>query len=244
MIGRIHSVESFSTVDGPGVRYVVFMQGCNLRCQFCHNPDTWSRQAGIEITEEELIAKILKAKVYMQNGKGGVTFSGGEPLLQAKFLLPVCKVLKEQDIHITVDTAGNFDTTDPDINALIPYVDLFLMDLKHIDKKEHEALIGVSNDKILDFVTYLSNVKKKPMWIRIVYIPCITDKKDALTRYQQKIATLKSVEKVEILPYHEMGKYKWAEMGLKYELEDARVPTKEETEKIKNIFSQCENKTK
>lgn len=236
MIGRIHSIESFSKVDGPGIRYVVFMQGCNLRCKFCHNPDTWSKTSGKEISEEELVKNILKAKNYIINGKGGVTFTGGEPLLQIDFLINVCKKLKENGIHIAIDTAGNFDSSDKKLNELLNYVDLFLFDIKHIDDTLHKDLVGVSNEKILSLAKYISNEKKIKMWIRIVYIPGITDKKDSIERYKKFIKLLSSVEKVEILPYHEMGKYKWKELGLKYKLKDIKIPTKQECKKIKQAI--------
>ena len=137
MIGKIHSIESFSKVDGPGIRYVVFMQGCKLRCKFCHNPDTWIVSGGSEISDENLVENILKVKNYLKNGRGGVTFSGGEPLLQIDFLINVCKKLKQHDIHIAIDTAGNFEITEK-IDELSKYVDLFLFDIKHINDNMHK----------------------------------------------------------------------------------------------------------
>lgn len=237
MIGRIHSIESFSKVDGPGIRYVVFMQGCNLRCKFCHNPDTWARNIGQEITEEELLENILSAKNYIMNGNGGVTFTGGEPLLQAEFLINICKKLKENNIHIAIDTSGSFEKSDEKINELINYTDLFLFDIKHIDNDIHKSLVGIENKKILELAKYISNEKNKKMWIRIVYIPSITDKKDSILRYREFINNLKNVERVEVLPYHEMGKYKWKELGLKYDLNNIRIPTKEECKKIEQYIS-------
>lgn len=236
MVGKIHSIESFSKVDGPGIRYVVFMQGCNLRCKFCHNPDTWDVSGGHEISEEELVKRILNAKNYLKNGRGGVTFTGGEPLLQAEFLINVCKKLKENDIHITVDTAGNFDDNNENINKLIEYVDLFLFDIKHIKDDVHKELIGVSNKKILEMATYIANEKNKKIWIRIVYIPGITDKDDSLDEYKKFIKTLNNVEKIEVLPYHEMGKYKWEALGIEYKLNDIRIPKKEECKKIEEFL--------
>ncbi len=238
MIGRIHSIESFSTVDGPGIRYVVFMQGCNLRCKFCHNPDTWSKKSSMEIDSNELVEKILKAKVFFENSGGGVTFSGGEPLLQAEFLTEVCKKLKKENIHITLDTAGNFDTDNKSINELLKYVDLVLYDIKHIDTNEHEELVGVKNDKILKMAEYISNDLNIPMWIRIVYIPGITDKDNSFIRYKEYISKLKSVQKVEILPYHELGVYKWKKLGLEYNLNNIRIPIKEECKKIEKFFNE------
>lgn len=237
MIGKIHSIESFSKVDGPGIRYVVFMQGCNLRCQFCHNPDTWSINGGIEIDSDELVNKIIKAKPYMMKSNGGVTFSGGEPLLQAEFLIDVCKKLKRQNIHIAIDTAGNFDIEDEKINELFNYVDLFLYDIKHIDNSEHNLLVGVKNDKVLKMATYISNVWKIPMWIRIVYLPGITDKNNALYRLRKFIATLKSVEKIDILPYHEMGIYKWDNLGIEYRLKNQKIPTISECKEVSDFIN-------
>lgn len=236
MVGRIHSIESFSTVDGPGIRFVVFMQGCNLRCKFCHNSDSWSKNSGSKISSDDLVEKILKAKVFFEKSGGGVTFSGGEPLLQSEFLTEVCKKLKQENIHITIDTAGNFDTNDKNINELFKYVDLILYDIKHIDTQEHEKLVGVKNEKILKMAEYISNDLNIPMWIRIVYIPSITDKDNAFERYKEYIKKLISVKKVEVLPYHELGVYKWKELGLEYKLNNVRIPSKEECRKIQKII--------
>lgn len=234
MIGRIHSIESLSTVDGPGIRYVVFMQGCNLRCSFCHNPDTWNANLGSEITSEELVNDILNAKNYIKNG--GVTFSGGEPLLQAEFLAEVCKKLKENGIHVAIDTAGNFDMENEHINELLKYVDLVLFDIKQMDSKLHKEIVGVDNLKILNMAQYISNKLEIPMWIRIVYLPGITDKEDNIEKYKKFIATLKSVQKVEVLPYHEMGKYKWKKIGIEYKLKNIRIPTNEEAKQLEKII--------
>ena len=235
-IGKVHSIESFSTVDGPGIRYVVFMQGCNLRCKFCHNPDTWIRDLGEDITEDEIVERILKAQNYMQKSGGGVTFSGGEPLLQAKFLTGVCKKLKLNNIHVTIDTAGNFSTNDKDIEELFKYVDLVLYDIKHIDDLEHKNLVGVSNKKILKMAKHISNDLNIPMWIRIVYIPGITDKKNSFIKYSEFIKTLKSVKKVDILPYHELGVEKWKRLGIEYKLKNIPIPTAEECSKIEEKY--------
>ena len=226
--GNIHSIESMSVVDGPGIRYVVFMQGCNLRCKFCHNVDTTQIKENMLFTPELLAKKIINAREYFEASKGGVTFSGGEPLLQSKFLIEVCKILKKENIHIAIDTAGNFDITE-DIKELLKYVDLVLLDIKHIDNEKHKYMTGVPNTKILKFAKYLSENNIK-MWIRIVYMPGFTDEgKDKLKEY---IHSLKTVEKVEVLPYHTMGVFKWKDLGLKYELEDMKEPTKEESDEF------------
>lgn len=222
MIGNIHSFVSCSTVDGPGIRYVVFMQGCNLRCKYCHNPDTWNKNSNINIQSDELVEKILRCKEYLNNSNGGVTFSGGEPLLQVDFLLEVCKKLKKHNIYIAIDTAGNIDISNK-LEELLKYVDLVLFDIKELDREKHFKLTGSFNDKILDFLEYLKNIDK-PIWIRNVYVPTVTNPLDLCKEDMKKF---KNIEKVEILPYHELGKYKWEELGLKYELDDVTIPTQE-----------------
>lgn len=237
MLGRIHSEVSFSKVDGPGIRYVVFMQGCNLRCRFCHNVDTWSTTSGKMMASQEIAKNILKALPYIKNSNGGVTISGGEPLLQIEFLIELFKTLKKYDINIALDTAGNFDTDEKGLDELLKYVDLVLFDIKHIDNEEHKKLVGFENTKILEMAKYISNVKQVPMWVRIVYIPGITDKGDSFKRYKEFIKKLKSVEKIEVLPYHELGVYKWKELGMEYTLKNIRIPTKEECKKIEDFLN-------
>lgn len=225
MKGKIHSQASYSTLDGPGIRYVVFMQGCNLRCKYCHNPDTWNLNLGNEIDEDELVDKILRCKEYLNSSNGGVTFTGGEPLLQIEFLLKVCKKLKENNIHIALDTTGNVDITDK-LKELLGYVDLVLLDIKEINREKHFILTGSYNDRIIIFLQYLKSINK-PIWIRSVYVPGITNPLDLC---DVSIKGIKNIEKVEILPYHELGKYKWEELGLKYELNDILIPTKTDCE--------------
>jgi pyruvate formate lyase activating enzyme len=220
MNGKIHSQMSYSTLDGPGIRYVVFMQGCNLRCKFCHNPDTWNLTLGNEMDEDELVDKILRCKEYLTSSNGGVTFSGGEPLLQIDFLFNVCKKLKENDIHIAIDTAGNIDITEK-LNELFKYVDLILLDIKEIDREKHFKLTGSYNDKINIFLEHLKNINK-PIWIRSVYIPGVTNPLDLCS---ENLKEMKNIQNIEVLPYHELGKYKWEEVNLKYELNDIQIPT-------------------
>lgn len=238
MLGRIHSEVSFSKVDGPGIRYVLFMQGCNLRCKFCHNVDTWNKKSGTLVEARKIADNILKSLPYMKNSNGGVTVSGGEPLLQIDFLIELFKILKKYDVHIALDTAGNFDINTKGLDELLEYVDLVLFDIKHIDNEEHKKLVGFENTKILEMAKYISNVKKIPMWIRIVYIPSITDKNNSFERYKVFLNTLESVEKIDVLPYHEMGVYKWKELDMEYKLKDIRIPTKEECKKIEKYL--CE----
>ena len=231
---RIHSFESFGTVDGPGIRFVVFMQGCSLKCKYCHNRDTWNMCGGSEYTLEEILSKIKKYKNYFMPSGGGVTISGGEPLLQLKFLLELIPALKKDGIHVAIDTSGSFNITE-DIKKVIDLTDLFLLDIKCINDEICKDLTGVSNKKELTFAKYLSDIKK-PMWIRQVLVPGITDNEEDLLKLKDFIHSLNSVEKVEILPYHDMGKFKWEELGFKYPLEGVPVATSEDVSRAKKIL--------
>lgn len=213
--GRIHSFESFSTLDGPGIRYVIFLQGCPLRCKYCHNRDTRDPNLGEVYTVDEIVEKVLHYKEYMGN-KGGVTVSGGEPLLQIDFVIELFKRLKARDIHTTLDTSGYIDIAK--LKDLLKYTDLVLLDLKQMDDDVHKDIIGVSNEKTLKFAKYLSDMGIT-MWIRHVLVPGITDSELHLNKLREFIQTLKSVEKVEVLGYHTMGKEKWERIGEKYPLE-------------------------
>lgn len=231
---RIHSFESFGTVDGPGIRFVIFMQGCSLKCKYCHNRDTWNLCGGTEYTLEEVLTKIEKYKNYFMPSGGGVTISGGEPLLQLKFLLELLPVLKKDGIHVAIDTSGSFDLTE-DMKKIIDLADLFLLDIKCINDEICKDLTGVSNKKELAFARYLSDIKK-PMWIRQVLVPGITDKEEDLLQLKEFIHSLNTVEKVEILPYHDMGRFKWEELGLKYPLDEVPVATSEDVTRAKKIL--------
>ena len=233
MEGRIHSFESLGAVDGPGVRFVVFMQGCALKCKYCQNRDTWDLHGGNTYSVEEIVEKILKYKNYIMPN-GGVTISGGEPLLQSKFLIELFIELKKYNIHTCIDTSGSFELTD-DIKKLIDLTDLFLLDIKCINDEKAKELTGVSNNKNLEFAEYLSSINK-PMWIRQVLVPGITDDEQDLLKLKDFISRLKTVEKVEILPYHDLGKFKWEKLGCKYELEGYRTATNEDVKRAKNIL--------
>lgn len=233
-MARIHSVESFGTVDGPGIRFVVFMQGCHLRCKYCHNRDTWDSCGGKIIGLDELVTKILNYKNYFIASGGGVTISGGEPLLQLPFLLNLFKCLKKENIHTAIDTSGIFSIT-KQLEELISLTDLFLLDIKHIDDEKCKELVGFSNKKELEFANYLSNIGK-PMWIRQVLIPGITDDEEDLLALKNFVSTLKTVEKFELLPYHEMGKFKWESLGVPYELDSLTPPTNQQLEKAKQLL--------
>ncbi|MCI8486685.1 MAG: pyruvate formate lyase-activating protein [Clostridia bacterium] len=234
LIGKIHSFETFGAVDGPGIRFIIFMQGCSLKCKYCHNRDTWDIHSGTPYTSNELLEKILRYKNYFLSSGGGVTISGGEPLLQCKFLIELFTLLKNENIHTAIDTSGNVDLTD-DMKKLIDLTDLFLLDIKCINDEICKELTGVSNKKELAFAKYLSNIKK-PIWIRQVIVPTITDRTEDLESLKEFIGTLKSVEKIELLPYHDMGKTKWINIGCEYELENIRNANSNDIEYAKNIL--------
>lgn len=234
LIGRVHSFETFGAVDGPGIRFVIFMQGCSLQCKYCQNRDTWEINAGNQYSAEELLNKILKYKNYFLASGGGVTVSGGEPLLQYKFLIELFTLLKKENIHTAIDTSGNVDLTD-DMKKLIDLTDLFLLDIKCINDEICKKLTGVSNKKELAFAKYLSSTNK-PTWIRQVIVPTITDRTEDLLALKDFLSTLTNVEKIELLPYHDLGKSKWIKLGLKYELENIRVANNNDIEYAKRIL--------
>lgn len=235
MIGKIHSTETFGTVDGPGIRFVVFMQGCTLKCKYCHNRDTWStKNAGTSTSVSELVKEILKYKSYIDASNGGVTVSGGEPLLQAEFVTELFKELKTLGIHTALDTAGSLPLSET-IKELLKYTDLVLLDIKHINPQKAVELTGFSNKNNLDFAKYLSNINL-PVWIRQVLIPGYTDDKFDLLDLKKFINSLNNVEKIELLPYHDLGKFKWIELGDSYELDNVQAPTLDEIQKAKNLL--------
>lgn len=230
---RIHSVESFGTVDGPGIRFVLFLQGCHLKCKYCHNRDTWDINSGNYKSLDAIFNKILNYKNYICPN-GGVTVTGGEPLLQAKFVFELFKKLKKQNIHTCVDTSGMVALTD-DIKNVLSVTDLVLLDIKHIDDEKCKNLVGNSNKLELEFAKYLSD-NNIPIWIRQVLVPGYTDDEKDLLQLKEFISTLKTVQKIEILPYHDMGKYKWEKLGVKYELEGLRTANSEDVEKAKKAL--------
>lgn len=236
--GYIHSIESFGSVDGPGVRFLIFVSGCPMRCQFCHNPDTWNMQNGERKSADELIRQALRYRTYWKNG-GGITVSGGEPLLQIDFLTELFRKAKREGIHTTIDTSGApFTREDPffaGFNELMEVTDLLLLDIKHIDEETHRELTGRTNRNILDMARYLSEIGK-PVWIRHVLVPQRTDDDDALKKLHAFIKTLDNVEKVEVLPYHTFGEYKWRELGYEYPLEGIEPPSKERIRNANEIL--------
>lgn len=236
--GRIHSVESFGSADGPGVRYIVFLKGCNMRCQYCHNPDTWAKDGGELMTPEEVLKKALRYKTYWKE-KGGITVSGGEALLQIDFVTELFRLAKEKGVNTCLDTSGNpFSLEEPfksKFDELMKYTDLFMLDIKHMNDAAHRKLTGQTNQNILEMAAYLSD-HGKAMWIRHVLVPGITTEEDELHCLRSFLDTLKTVERVEVLPYHTLGVFKWKELGIPYQLEGVDPPTKEQIDRAKEIL--------
>ena len=230
---KVHSIESFGTVDGPGIRFVLFLQGCHLQCKYCHNRDTWNMNGGEYKSLDDIFEKIMKYKNYIYPN-GGVTVTGGEPLLQVKFLIELFEKLKKENIHTCIDTSGMVALTD-DIKKLLSLTDLVLLDIKHIDSEKFKNLVGFNNEKELAFARYLSD-NNIHMWIRQVLVPGYTDDELDLLKLKDFISSLNTVDKVEILPYHDMGRYKWEKLGLKYELDGVRVANDDDVKRAKNLL--------
>lgn len=234
LVGKIHSFETLGAVDGPGIRFILFMQGCPLRCKFCHNRDTWDCKGGNEYTVDEIYEKILKYKNYFIASNGGVTVSGGEPLLQTNFVIELFKRLKQAGINTALDTSGMFDLTDK-IKELIDLTDLFLVDIKSINDEICKDLVGHSNKKELEFIKYLDSIGKE-IWIRQVIVPGITDIEEDLYKLRDFINSIEHITKVDLLPYHDLGKYKWLELNETYPLENIRTANNDDVERVKKIL--------
>ena len=225
---RVHSVESFGSVDGPGIRFVIFLKGCSMRCQYCHNPDTWDRAGGNLRPVDDVLSQALRYRTYWGE-KGGITVSGGEALLQIRPLTELFRKAKGIGVNTCLDTSaqpftrkGNFFVA---FEALMQYTDLVLLDIKHIDNQAHKQLTGWENEHILDCARYLSDIKK-PVWIRYVLVPGINDDDESLYKLRAFIGTLDNIERIEVLPYHDLGVYKWEQLGIPYTLSDVKPPTK------------------
>ncbi|MGN0328393.1 MAG: pyruvate formate-lyase-activating protein [Lachnospira sp.] len=236
--GRIHSVESFGSVDGPGVRYIFFLQGCHMRCKYCHNPETWSITGGELLTPQEAFDKAYRYHNYWKD-KGGITVSGGEALIQIDFVTELFKIAKKNGVHTTLDTSGNpFTMEEPFIskfNELMEVTDLFLLDIKHIDDEKHKELTGWTNSNIIQLAKYLSD-NNKDMWIRHVLVPTITDDEESLKKLSAFVKTLKTVKRFEVLPYHTLGVFKYENLGVEYALKDILPPTREEIQRANDIL--------
>lgn len=236
--GNIHSLESFGLVDGPGVRFVIFLQGCPMRCQYCHNPETWSLSGGEEWTAKQLLEKACRYKRYWKEN-GGITISGGEPLLQIDFVTEFFTLAKQQGIHTTIDTSGNPFRTEASFlkkfDQLTEVTDLFILDIKEMDEEKHKKLTSQSNRNILEMAHYLSE-HGKDMWIRHVLVPGLTDGEKELIMLRDFIDELKTVQRVEILPYHTLGEFKWEKLNAEYPLKGVPTPTEDEVKKAEEIL--------
>ena len=238
--GYIHSTESFGSVDGPGIRFLIFLQGCHMRCRYCHNPDTWkSGNTGEPTTVDELLNKAERYRSYW-GPEGGITVSGGEALLQIDFLIDLFEEAHRRGINTCLDTAAQPFTREETFfskfERLMKSTDLVLLDIKHIDSEKHRWLTGHSNENILDCARYLSDIEK-PVWIRHVLVPGITDDEEQLKQLRQTLDTLKNIKKVEVLPYHTLGTFKWKQLGIPYSLEDVPTPTNEQVARAREILT-------
>ena len=247
IMGKVNSWESFGAADGPGLRYVIFLQGCHMRCKYCHNPETWSLNGGEEISAEDAFKKVMRYKNYWGSNfdkakgriTGGITISGGEALLQIDFVTEVFRLAKEQGVHTTLDTSGNpFTFEEPfksKFDKLMEVTDLFMLDIKEIEDDKHKELTKWTNINILEMAKYLSD-NGKEMWIRHVLVPGITEDEEGLKKLKSFVDDLKTVSKVEILPYHTLGLEKWKNLKFDYPLEGVKTPTKEEVKKAEELL--------
>lgn len=246
MRGYIHSIETCGTVDGPGLRYVIFLQGCPMRCLYCHNPDTWEPGTGETQSVDEVLSGFYSNRAFYKTG--GVTVTGGEPMMQMDFLIALFEKLKQDNVHTCIDTSGIiFQRDNADfmgkLDRLLELTDLIMLDIKHIDPKEHKKLTAHSNDRILDFAKYLDE-KQIPVWVRHVLVPGITMYREYLEKLGTFIGNLNNVKALDVLPYHTMGKSKYESMNMEYALKDTREPTKEEALGAKNIILAAYKKAK
>ncbi len=238
MLGKIHSIESFGTVDGPGIRLVIFMQGCPMRCLYCHNPDTWDTNGGEEITVSEIISEYEKNRAFYS--KGGITVTGGEPLLQTEFVTELFREAKKRGIHTCIDTSGiTYSKANTSylekLDELMKYTDLVMLDIKHIDSGKHKILTGHENDRIIGFARYLE-AKKIPIWVRHVVVEGFTDDEKDLYDLGKFIGSLKNLRALDVLPYHTMGKAKYEELGMDYPLGDMPALDRSKALKAKEII--------
>ena len=236
MKASIDSIETFGLVDGPGIRCIVFFNGCKLRCKYCHNPEMWTKKED-NYTPEQLVEKIKRCKPYFKKN-GGVTFSGGEPLLHSKFIIETAKLLKKEKIHIALDTSGVGNGNYEDI---LQYIDLVLLDIKHTDKDKYKELTGIDIDEVEKFIETLNALNKK-VWIRQVIIPEETDTEeylDSLVKYLKKI---KNIERIDFLPYHRLGKEKYEYLKIPYPYENKPEMDKEKCNQLYNLFLEKQKK--
>ena len=235
LLGRIHSFESCGTVDGPGIRFIVFFQGCLMRCLYCHNRDTWDTHTGSVVSVDELMKEAVTYRHFMNATGGGVTASGGEAILQAEFVRDWFRACQAEKIHTCLDTNGFVRRYDPVIDELIDATDLVMLDLKQMDDNIHQKLVGVSNQRTLEFARYLAKRGQKT-WIRYVVVPGWSDDDHSVHLLGEFMQDMKNIEKIELLPYHELGKHKWETMGEEYKLNGVKPPSKEVMERVKGIL--------
>ena len=240
LTGRVHSIETCGTVDGPGIRFIIFLQGCLMRCKYCHNRDTWDTETGKEMTVDELMADLVQYRNYMEASGGGVTVSGGEAMLQPEFVKAIFSACKQEGIHTCLDTNGFVRRLDDTVKGVLDVADLVLLDIKQMDNEKHIDLTHVSNKYTLDFAKYLAK-QNQSVYLRYVVLPGYTDCLDDIHALGKFIEPMKNIEKIELLPYHELGKHKWTEMGEIYPLEGVKTPSHESMEEVKNILLQYHN---
>jgi len=237
VVGHVHSVESCGTVDGPGIRFIIFLQGCLMRCKYCHNRDTWDLDGGKEMTVDELITEILQYRHFINASGGGITISGGEAMLQPEFVRAMFEACRLEGIHTCLDTNGFVRRIDETTKSVLNVTDLVLLDIKQMDNKKHIDLTHVSNKYTLEFAKYLAE-HDQPVYLRYVVVPGYTDAQEDAHALGKFIAPMKNIEKIEMLPYHELGRHKWIAMGEIYPLEGVSTPSHETMESIKNILLQ------
>ncbi|MFW5689526.1 MAG: pyruvate formate-lyase-activating protein [Spirochaetota bacterium] len=234
-VGYLHSVETFGTLDGPGIRYVLFFQGCHLRCLFCQNRDTWERAPGRVVTVDELLREVRRYQPYMDSSGGGITASGGDPILQPEFVGSLFAAARSEGIHTALDTSGLTGVT-PAVQRLLADTDLVLLDVKHVDPEEHRRLTGRSNERIVGFARHLARIDK-PVWIRHVVVPGFTDTPESARATAEFLRELPNVKRVDLLPYHAYGAHKWEALGERYPLEGVEPPAPELVRELAGYFA-------
>lgn len=231
MEGYIHSFETFGTKDGPGIRFVIFMQGCPLRCLYCHNPDTWEKSnAKIRQTAKETFSDFERIKNFV---RGGITVSGGEPMLQPEFVLELFKICKENNVHTAIDTSGIF--LNEKVKDVLKYTDLVLLDIKQINPNKYKELTSASLEPTLKFMQYLVSIDKA-VWLRYVLVPGYTDSEEDLHEWAKYVSQFNNVERVDILAFHQMATHKWQQLGIEYKLKDVQPPNAEQIKHAESIF--------
>lgn len=240
LTGYVHSIETCGTVDGPGIRFIIFLQGCLMRCKYCHNRDTWDTEGGKEMSVDELMADLVQYRHYMNASGGGVTVSGGEAMLQPEFVKAIFNACKLEGIHTCLDTNGFVRRIDDTVKEVLDVADLVLLDIKQMDNKKHIDLTHVSNKYTLEFAHYLAE-RDQAVYLRYVVLPGYTDSEEDAHKLGEFISGMSNIEKIELLPYHELGKHKWTAMGEIYPLDGVNPPPRETMETIKAILSQYHN---